>query len=309
MMLQQSVKGVSLRAMLAWSVMSLFLGLATMGVTRVWADEAKPANVEELQKVEAKAEEAKVPEKPQWSLSMDFFTQYLWRGIALSRSSAVLQPSFTGTYKGISVNVWNNIDTSEHNPFGLKHPNSGQMRWNETDLTVSYSREVITNFTLTGGFIYYILDSNNSAYNSLEVYTGADYKLPWFNFGVSVYREVNHFPGTYLQWYIHRAIDIPLMEGMNLDLFASWSAEFSNDKAAYPVFDSQGNVENKFYQSLSAGNLAATLNIPLGKHVIFAPKVQYWYALGGQSTATLAGLSWDGKHNHVFGGANLTVNF
>ena len=238
-----------------------------------------------------------------------FLTQYVWRGIALSRNSIVIQPSLTGTYKGFAVNVWYNVDTSEKNPLGMKRPNSHQSTWNETDLTFSYSREVITNFTLTGGIIYYILDSNNSAFNSTEIYAGADYKLPWFNFGASVYREVAHFPGTFVQWYIHRAIDIPLMEGMNLDLFASWSAEFSNDKAAYPVFDSQGNVENKFYQSLSAGYLAATLNIPLGKYVVFAPKIQYWYALGGQSTATLAGLSWDGKHNHILGGANLTVNF
>ena len=38
-----------------------------------------------------------------------------------------------------------------------------------------------------------------------------------------------------------------------------------------------------------------TLNIPVGKYVVVAPKIQYWYALGGQSTGTLSGLSWDGQ--------------
>jgi hypothetical protein len=52
-----------------------------------------------------------------------------------------------------------------------------------------------------------------------------------------------------------------------------------------------------------------TLNIPVGKYVVVAPKIMYWYALGGQSTATLSGLSWDGKHNHILGGVNLAVNF
>ena len=85
---------------------------------------------------------------------------------------------------------------------------------------------------MTGGAIVYLLSGANSLYNSVEIYGGADYKLPWFNFGFGVYREVNHFPGTFLQWYVHRAIDIPLIKGMNLDLMASWSAEFSNDKAA-----------------------------------------------------------------------------
>jgi hypothetical protein len=264
---------------------------------------------EELQKVEAKAEEAKGPEKPQWNIQTDILSQYVWRGIALSRGSAVIQPSFTGTYKGIAVNIWTNVDTNERNPYAFKNPHRG-FAWNETDLTFSYSREVYTNLTLTGGLIYYILSSNNSANDSLEIYGGADYKLPWFNFGAAVFREINQFPGTYIQWYIHRAIDIPyLVEGMNLDLYASWSAEFSNDKTAYPVFDSAGNPENKFYNSLHAGYLAVALNIPWGKYVVIAPKVQYWYALGGQSTGTLNALSWDGQHNHILGGLNLAVNF
>jgi hypothetical protein len=283
----------------------LILGLMAWWAPALLAQETKK---EELEKVEAKVEEAKEPEKPQWNIQTDILSQYVWRGIALSRSSAVIQPSITGTYKGIAVNIWTNLDTSEKNPYGLKK--SRGFVWNETDLTFSYTREVYPNLNLTGGLIYYILSGNNSAFNSVEVYGGADYKLPWFNFGVAAFREVAHFPGTYLQWYIHRAIDIPyLVEGMNLDLFASWSAEFSNDKAAYPVFDSAGNLENEFYNSLHAGYLAVTLNIPVGKYVVVAPKIQYWYGLGGQSTGTLNALSWDGQHNHLLGGLNLAVNF
>jgi hypothetical protein len=263
------------------------------------ADTAKP---EELQQVEAKVEAAKEPEKPQWSIGMDILSQYVWRGIALSRSSAVLQPSLTGTYKGFAFNVWSNFDTNEQNPFAFKNTHRGAA-WNETDLTASYTREVYANLNLTGGLIYYILDSNNSQFCSVEIYGGVDYKLPWFNFGVAVYREVAHFPGTYLNWYIHRAIDLPWYAGMNLDLYASWSAEFSNDKSAYPTPD------NAFFQGLDAGYLAVTLNIPVGKYVVVAPKIQYWYALGGQSTAVLSGLSWDGQHNHILGGLNLSVNF
>jgi hypothetical protein len=258
---------------------------------------------EELKKVEEKAEEAQGPELPTWNIGMDILSQYVWRGIALSRNSVVLQPSITGTYKGFAFNVWTNVDTNEQNPYAFKKTNRGGA-WNETDLTFSYSREVYTNLTLTGGLIYYILDSNNSLQNSLEIYGAADYKLPWFNFGISVFREINFFPGTYLQWYIHKAIDIPyLVKGMNLDLFASWSAEFSNDKVAYPTLD------NSYFQGLDAGYLAAALNIPLGKYIVVAPKIQYWYALGGQSTEVLSALSWDGKHNHILGGVNLSVNF
>jgi uncharacterized protein (TIGR02001 family) len=282
-------------------VMGLVLSLMICWVPAGLADEAK------ADQPAAQAQEPKEPEKPQWNLGVGILSQYIWRGIALSRSSAVLQPSFTGTYKGFSVNVWTNLDTNEQNPYGRK-TNRG-FAWNETDLTFSYSREVVTNLTLTGGLIYYLLSGNNSSDNSVEIYGGADYKLPWFNFGINAYREVSHFPGTFLQWYIHRAFDIPLMKGMNLDLLASWSAEFSNDKAAYPVYDSAGNIKNQFFQSLDAGYLSATLNIPVGQYVVVAPTIQYWYALGGQSTATLSGLSWDGQHNHILGGVTLSLNF
>jgi hypothetical protein len=269
-----------------------------------WSDETKS---EQLQKVEAAAKAAAAePEKPEWSFSTDFLNQYVWRGIALSRNAFVIQPSFTGSYKGFSFNAWTNLDMNERNPYG-NNTHRGAV-WNETDLTFSYSREVIKNFSLTGGLIYYILDGNNSQFNSVELYADANYTLPWFDFGVSAFREVAHFPGTYLQWYIHKAVNLPWY-GMNLDLFASWSAEFSNDKAAYPVFDSAGNQVNEFYQSLHAGFLSAALNIPLGKYVVVAPKIQYWYGLGGQSTGTLRALSWDQQQNHVLGGLNVTINF
>lgn len=253
---------------------------------------------------EAKPEEPAPPEKPSWTLQTDFYNQYVFRGIGLSRGSAVIQPSFTGSYKGFAANVWGNFDTAEKNPFGLKRVNSGQPRWNETDITLSYSYEVIKNLTLTAGFIYYVLDSNNSPFDSQEIYGGFGYKLPWFEFGFAAYREVGHFPGTYLQWYVTRSQELPWY-GMSVDLWASWSAELSNDKAAFPV----PNAPNKFYQSLHAGHLMASLNIPLGKYVKVVPRVMWWYALGGDSTSVISGLSWDGKHNHVLGGASVIVNF
>src|SRR3989339_856091 len=93
------------------------------------------------------------------------------------RNSVVVQPSFTGTYKGFAVNVWNNFDLSEQNPVSLKRPNSKDAHWNETDLTFSYTREVFKNLNLTAGTIIYLLDGANSAYNSVEIYGGGGYKL------------------------------------------------------------------------------------------------------------------------------------
>lgn len=272
------------------------------------AQESREAAAEMKSAEEAVEKAIEEPEKPEFSGSVDMLSQYVWRGIGLSRGSVVFQPSMTVSYKGFAVNVWGNFDTNERNPFGATHPNRKAAKWNETDLTVSYSREVVKNLTLTGGIIYYALDSNNAAFDSFEVYGAFDYKFPWFNAGFGVYKEVANLPGWYLEWYLTRSFDLPInlpkpMGKPSLDLWASWSAELSTSKAAFPTAD------GSYYQSLHAGQLRAAVKIPVGKYFTFSPKVIYWYALGGQSTYTIRNLSWDGTQNHILGGASLSFNF
>ena len=248
------------------------------------------------------------PDKPEFSGSVDMLSQYVWRGIALSRNGIVFQPSMTVSYKGFSANIWGNWDIYENNPYGSTAPNRGAAKWNETDFTFSYSKEVIKNLTLTGGIIYYALDSNNSPYDSFEVFGGANYSFPWFDVSFQAYREVANFPGWYLTWSISKSITLPveikfLADKPSLDLMAGWSAELSNSKSTFPT-ESGG-----FYRSMHAGVLQAGLNLPVLKHVTVTPKVIYWYGLGGQSTYTLRSLSWDGLQNHILGGFSVSTSF
>ena len=80
------------------------------------------------------------------SLSLDVLSQYIFRGVAYSADSVVLQPTLTAGYKGFSVAVWGNLDTNEK-------LYRGREMWNETDLTISYAREIITNLNGTVGYI------------------------------------------------------------------------------------------------------------------------------------------------------------
>lgn len=116
-----------------------------------------------------------------------------------------------------------------------------------------------------------------------------------------------------LTQYVFRGV---ALAGASLDLWASWGAELSNDKLAFPIPNDRGGYSNRFYQSFHVGHLMATVNFPIGKYVKFSPKIMYWYALSGDATRVIGGpgeanpgLSWDRKHNHVLGGATLTVNF
>lgn len=274
---------------------------------------------------EAKKEDAAAPaeDKPTASLSVDFFSQYLWRGIALSRNSAVIQPSLTLGYKGFFVNVWGNFDTGEDNRFLFPTPGKRGAKWNETDFTFGYSRDLYTGTAIKAisanvGVIYYGLDSTaNPQGDSLEIYWGLAADVNWFKLAATVNKEVLHYPGWWLTLGISRVFELPLKvqdnSNVNLELGNIFVFLFSNDAAAYPD-PGNANLTTAFSGPL-AGQLYATLNIPVHKYITISPKIGFWYALGGKSTDLLSGnqnmtgLSWDGQHNHIYGGLNVTFAF
>ncbi|AEB07903.1 TorF family putative porin [Desulfobacca acetoxidans] len=247
-------------------------------------------------------------DRPSVSLGVDFLSQYIWRGMALSRSSAVIQPSITVAYKGFSVNFWGNWDTSENAPFAVT-PRTGS-KWNETDFTVGYSRDLYNGerlkaLTLNLGFIYYALDGVISPQgDSCEFYTGLSADVNWFKLAATYNREFMHYPGNWLTVGVNRVFDLPFLKS-NLDIGNSYIFLFSDDAAAYP---NPNNPEKAFSGPL-VGQLYATWNIPVHKWVTVSPKVGFWYALGGDSTPLLNAFSWDTQHNHVYGGINVTVAF
>ncbi len=59
-------------------------------------------------------------------------------------------------YKGFSANAWGNLDTKPYSPTGTSYPSA----WNETDLTISYTK-TLGLVTVGGGYAYYSLASLN----------------------------------------------------------------------------------------------------------------------------------------------------
>lgn len=250
-------------------------------------------------------------DKPTASVSADILSQYLWRGMAYSQGSAVIQPSATASWKGFSLNLWGNLDTDakfQNNP-------SKGVKWTETDLTLSYTRELYGGLSGTVGGIYYgySLDSvmNATVDDSFEVYAGLSYAFPWFTVGVTGYREVSHYPGWFLQFDLSRNFKLPCWD-MSVDLGTSFFYLNSSDSTAYPAdFDNQGNaIDNgSAFAGMLSGQLAAALNIPIGKYVTVSPRIGYAFPLSGNATNLIRWISWDGIQNHVFGGLRLTAAF
>ena len=261
-------------------------------------------------------------EKPTASVSFDILSQYVWRGIALSRKSAVIQPSMTVGYKGFSVNIWGNLDTGEDNRFLYPQPGKRGLKWNETDFTFGYSRDLYTGETIksisaNAGVIYYALDGID---DSFEIYWGLGMDVKYFALAVTVNKECFHYPGWWLTIGISRSFELPWKiqnnPNLSLEIGHNFLFLFSQDEAAYP--DPSDPNLNRAFSGPLAGQFYATLNIPVYKYVTLAPKVGFWYAAGGNATDLLGnggsqqymqGLSWDRRHNHFYGGLNLTFAF
>jgi hypothetical protein len=263
---------------------------------------------------EAKKEDPPAEDKPTASVGVDILSQYIWRGFALSRNSAVLQPSLTAAYKGFSLNVWGNFDTSQSNPFVST---SRQAKWNETDFTFGYSRELyagtaIKSLSANIGVIYYALDSvNNPQGDSFEIYYGLAADVNWFKLAVTANQEVLHYPGWWLTLGISRVFELPFKiqdnSNVSVELGHNFIFLFSRDQVAYPNLSTSDPV--RAFSGPLAGQFYATLNVPVHKYVTIAPKIGYWYAAGGNSTSLLGGASWDKQHNHVYGGVNVTFAY
>ncbi|MHC1728748.1 MAG: TorF family putative porin [Syntrophobacteraceae bacterium] len=259
----------------------------------------------------AGAEEPKAPEESAPKLTAtvgaDVLSQYIFRGVALSNDSAVIQPSVTVAYAGFALNMWGNFDTEQRN----RNPNlvgfvkrNGKPVWNETDFTFSYTREIFKDFSLTGGTIYYVL--NNARFNAQELYLGATYTLPWFTVAFTSYREISHTPGWWLQLDLTKSIPLPIFcEGTSLDLSASLGYQIFNDEDT--TLDLAGRLGD--YSEFHSATLGAGLKIPVWKTVTITPKIGVALPLTGASSNFIEGNSFDKDDTHVFGGINIAASF
>jgi len=304
---------------LRMSWMLMLCGLVLAGATPVVAQETTAAEA---------PKPAVEEDKPTASFAVDLMSQYIWRGIALSRDSVVFQPSVTVSWKGFSANVWGNFDTYEKCPFTGPPWRGG--KWNETDFTLGYTRDIYTGdwikaVTVNVGGIYYALDSSfNPQGDSFELYTGLAVDLNWFKLSATANYEMFHYPGVWLNLGISRVFELPFipLEGSTLEIGNNILFLFSRDQAAYPDpqdrrLSSDDPSRARAFSDPLAGQLYATLNLPVYKYITVSPKVGFWYALGGKSTYLLGGggrngftgLSWDSQHNHIYGGVSVAFAF
>ena len=233
----------------------------------------------------AQAEEA----KPTAGVDLGAFSQYIWRGMELSKDSVVLQPSMTIGYQGVSFNIWGNLDTD--------NDAYDEAKYNETDLTLSYAY-TLGMAKLTGGYIYYGLDGVS---DSQEVF-GSVTLNTFLNPTVTVYREIAHLPS----WYVNIGVSHsqPIAGKITLDAAASAGYYHSEDDGFTEVRDPQER-----YRQFHNGLVSVGMTFPFGDYFAVKPLVAYSFPLTDKAEEHIESTSLSGDSDFIYGGVTLSMAF
>jgi hypothetical protein len=250
-------------------------------------------------------------EKPTGDLTAAILSQYIWRGYELSRNSAVIQPSMTIGYKGFTANLWGNLDTKPYSPTGANYASA----WNETDLTLSYSK-TLGLFTVGGGYIYYSLSSLNKdaadRHDSQELFATVGLNT-LLSPTLTIYKEIDH----YRNWYFLLGVShvFELHKVISLKLAASASYLLSTDADSYPKFDSNALPTTDKFSNFHDGTLSASLPVKVSDRITITPTLSYIFPLTGDARDEMKGYGLKGTapserdSSYLVGGIQASFSF
>jgi hypothetical protein len=250
-------------------------------------------------------------EKPTGDLTAAVLNQYIWRGYEMSRSSVVIQPSMTIGYKGFTANLWGNLDTQAYSSTSASYPGT----WNETDLTLSYSK-ALGLFTVGGGYIYYSLASLNKdaadRNDSQELFASVSLNT-LLSPTLTVYKEIDHFRNWYFLLGISHVVELSKM--LSLKLAASAGYLMSTDAETYPKFNSSAAATTDKFNNFHEGTLSASLPIKVSDRITITPTLSYIFPLTNDARDEIKGLGLKGTlpserdSSFVVGGLSLSFSF
>jgi len=301
----------TLRILILAFILSASIGLELA----LAAEETKPAETAGTAAPEAKPPEDKVT----GSASMATLNRYIFRGYRIGESGLVLQPSLSASYKGFSLGFWGNIDTNQRNTTTATFSNNpigrseeGKKGFNETDLTLSYTY-AIQKLSVTGGYIYYNLKYAEDTEEFFLTFALDALLKPT----LSVYQDVNAYPGTYVNLSFAHSIALP--KDMSLDLGASFGYENGQGRFWRTFNTVTSGYTGSKYSALHDGMIKAGLTIPVTKAFSVQPTVAYWVPLSSDAKKTMGinpatGLRVPYNPNGYLGdnwvyGVNFTYSF
>ena len=301
-------------------VTALLLSLLMIfSVTFVSAAEDKPAaetkvSVETAKAPVATSTPAPAEEKPAGDFTVSALSQYIWRGYELSRNSIVVQPSATIGYKGFTANIWGNLDTRPY--YSGTNPNTSySSTWNETDLTLSYSKTMGL-FNLGGGYIYYGLGALNpdapKRMDSQEIFATVGLNTILAP-TLTVYREIDHYHNWYFLLGVSHMFEFNKVISLKLAATASYLQ--STDETTYPKFDGNAVATTDKFSNFHDGNLTVSLPIKATSYITLTPTISYVFPLSEDAKNEMKGFGLSGKtpadrdSSFIYGGLAASISF
>ena len=262
-------------------------------------------------------------EKPTGDFTVSAMSQYFWRGYELSRNSVAIQPSMTIGYKGFSANFWGNLDTQPYSTGATNYSNT----WNETDLTLSYSKSLGL-VTLGGGYIYYALGSLNKdapkRADSQELFVTASLDT-LLSPTLTVYKEIDRYKQWYFLLGISHAFELSSVVSLKLGASASYLLSTYADAGlfnagagygGYPKFDSSSAATNEKFSNFHDGSLSASLPIKATGQITVTPTVSWIFPLSDDAKYEMKGQGLKGTaaasdrdSSYITGGLALSFSF
>jgi hypothetical protein len=267
----------------------------------VSAAEEKPAVETKASPESAKA--AVAEEKPTGDFTAAVLSQYIWRGYELSRNSIVVQPSATIGYKGFSANIWGNLDTRPY--FSGTGDTSYASTWNETDLTLSYTRNLGL-FNIGAGYIYYGLAALNKdapdRADAQEIFATVSLNTI-LSPTLAVYKEIDHYRNWYFLFGVSHAFEFNKMVSLKLAASVSYllgtyaDATLFNAGAGYggyPKFDGNGLATNDKFSNFHDGSVTVSLPIKATGYITITPTISYVFPLSDDAKNEMKGQGLKG---------------
>jgi hypothetical protein len=234
-------------------------------------------------------EPAAAEEESMWptvSLDTTFVSKYVWRGLVLT-DGPTWQPSATVAWKGLTLNVWGNLDLDDVNNL------AGE--FNEVDYTITYEHEIVGPLSGKIGFITY--DFPNTAFHTTtEFMAGLTLDVP-LSPSLTAFFDIDETDGVYLLAEIGHSFELPkLAENItaSLDLKAGLGWGSAKNNTFYYGTAHSGPTD--YYISLG-------LPVAVGDHVTITPNVRYTSILDDTARTAIQ------KDDNVVYGVSVTFSF
>lgn len=256
------------------------------GAMTAQADEAGQA----AGKPEAGHEAAPEPAPSKdWSatVGLDWYTEYIFRGLDLLKNDPVFVPSVIAKYKAFTFSYFGYYGD-------LDIP--GESTYEETDLSLDYTATFFDGKVgLTGGFLAYIYPNGVSGADTYEVYGKATY-THYLNPFVALNWDVDEFHGGYGVVGISHAYDLTeflhLKEGMSLSVIPA----------------AQVGIDLGYNSKKEKSNVAFN-DVLLGVNVPFYITPALCIHAQVQASIALDSLSDIGQNNELIGNAGISYSF